>query len=194
MSYSIRVITPPVNTAIERVDLRAHMRGSTGLDYDDVHITQLIAAATTFYERQTNTSLITQTLRLTLDSFDDVLYLPRGPVQSVSSVKYIDTNGVEQTLATSLYAVDVGHQPARIASAYDMNWPEARAQNAALTVDYVAGYGDSKAEVPADIKSALLMLATQYSDYQAASSEMKLHEVPFAVQSVIENRRMVEVV
>lgn len=194
MSQSVTVITPPVKGAIDRGDLGDHMRGSTGALDIASHYGVIIGSATAFYERHTNTSLITRTLRLALDAFPDTIYLPRGPVQSVTSVKYLDADGQQQTLDPSLYHLDAAHQPARLTPAHDTTWPEARNLHGSVTVDYLAGYGDEVPSIPDDVRAALLMLATHFSDNQGATSTLTIKEVPLAVGSVIANRKMPEVV
>jgi hypothetical protein len=62
-----------------------------------------ISAARTFVEEYTGTKLVSQTVLMQGRDFCDLWHLPNAPVISLSSVKYLDTAGVEQTLDTAVY-------------------------------------------------------------------------------------------
>lgn len=190
MSASVTTITPPVKLAVEVGDLTQHMRGETGALDGDAHARQVISSAVAYFERRTNSSLITRTLRLSLDGFREIIYLHHGPVQSVTAVKYLDAEGQQQTLNPSLYHVDLNHSPARLTVAYGETWPDTRLLLGAVTIDYTTGYGDSSPDVPDDITAALLTLATHFTDHQTATSTLTLKEVPMSAGAVIDNRHM----
>jgi len=80
-----------------------------------------------------------------------IIELPKPPLVSVSSVKYIDRDGVLQTMDPADYVVDVASEPGRIYPAYGTIWPTVRGEPGAVRVEYVAGY----ATIPAQIKAAL---------------------------------------
>lgn len=87
------------------------------------------------------------------------ILLPWSPVQSVSSVAYVDTAGVTQPLTvTTDYVVDTSSEPARIYPAYQCSWPSCRGQRNAITVTYIAGYGASGTAVPAPLLDAMYLL------------------------------------
>jgi uncharacterized phiE125 gp8 family phage protein len=93
---------------------------------EDAQIQRWIEAATQKVEDDTNCKLLTQTWDLALDAFpvgSDALRLPFGPLQSVTHVKYTDSNGVLQTLGASSYLVDTSAIPGRIGLADDGTWP-----------------------------------------------------------------------
>ena len=108
------------------------------------------SAAETFLRRQ----LITATYELYLDAFPKQIQLPHPPLQAVNSIKYIDADGAEQTLADSVYDVDIASMVGRAVLAYGESWPSTRAQIQAVTVNYDAGYGQRTA-VPPDIIAGL---------------------------------------
>ena len=133
----------------------------------DPLLAMLIASARAAAETELHRALVTQTLEATFDSFPRYpnpkfsdfatrfeILLP--PLQSVTSISYVDTDGATQTLAADQYLVDAKSQPARIAPAYGCAWPSTREQNNAVTVRFIAGYG-AAANVPACIKNWMLM-------------------------------------
>lgn len=84
------------------------------------------------------------------------IFLPLPPLQSVASIKYVDTDGVQQTLDPSKYKVDKIGEPARIVPAFGAMWPATRNEINAVEVTFTAGFGDP-ADVPAAIKSWMFM-------------------------------------
>lgn len=137
---------------------------------DDTLIDRLIAAARQRCEAVTGRSLITQTWQLKLDrwpyrtnvfSTEDryAVVLPKPPVQSVTSVAYLDINGDSQTLTVDDdYRVLVQDPFTRITPAYNTTWPAIRPVSGAITITYVAGYGDASTDVPQDLRHGMLML------------------------------------
>lgn len=125
---------------------------------DDALIHGLIDAATQHVEDVTSRALVTQTWTLRGDRFptSGEVVLPRPPLQSVSSITYIDTSGASQTLATSEYDVHTDTLPGRITRAYNVTWPSVRAQPNAVTITYVAGW--TEGAVPEALKSALKLI------------------------------------
>lgn len=122
---------------------------------DDALVTSLIPTSRRECENELDRALVTQTWKLLLDRFpseDETIYLPRPPLVSITHVKYIDSNGTLQTLATTEYTVDASKEPGRIVPAYGKSWPATRLVPNAVEVQFVAGYG-AAAAVPDGIKS-----------------------------------------
>lgn len=172
--YGLVQITPPTEEPVSLAEAKAWLR----LDAadDDRLVLGLIATARAVVEQLYGRQLVTATWKLTLDRFPGgtsgweqvarglsgwagylpALLLPRPPLQSVSHVKYLDGAGVEQTLASTAYAVDAIQQPGRLALAYGQSWPVPLEAPGAVRITYVAGHGGA-AQVPPDVKTALLM-------------------------------------
>ena len=112
-----RVTAPaPVFANNEMINL--HARIDSG-DEEDI-LTHYVAAATQTVEgpRGIGLALVTQTWRQSLAGFpDDGIVIEFGPVQSVESITYIDTNGVQQTLSPADYVYDLDTAPLTIMQA-----------------------------------------------------------------------------
>jgi len=134
---------------------------------DDPWITMMIRSATKSAEAITRKTMLTASLTYVLDGWTAVIYLPKSPVQSVTSITYVDENGTTQTLASDQYRTDFVSEPARITPAYDVTWPTVRSVTNAVTVTYVAGYG-AAADVPAGIKNWMLIRIKHYWDNRSA--------------------------
>jgi uncharacterized phiE125 gp8 family phage protein len=127
-------------------------------------------------------ALITQTLEYTLDSFPRrPIDLPLAPMQSVSSITYIDTNGDSQTLAAATYRVLNADNPmrrGRIELAYGSTWPSTRRIEQAVTVTYVAGFGARNA-VPEHIRLLIMYGVKAHYDWnEPFSMNTRLFESP----------------
>lgn len=88
------------------------------------------------------------------------LELPLPPLQSVVSVKYLDTNAIEQTLSPSLYVVTGvnGWQPAQLEPAVNTSWPSVYNQPEAIRIRLSCGYA------PKDPLTSPDPIATDYTD------------------------------
>lgn len=147
---------------------------------DDTLITWLIVQAREQAEKRTGRQLITASWRLTLDAWPEngLLEPPLPPLISVQSVKYVDSNGAQQTLSPSAYQVDTASRQPRVAPSYGTTWPSARASLNAIQVDYTAGYG-SAAAVPASIKGWMhLAIGAWYENRSAVITGNPIAELP----------------
>lgn len=123
----------------------------------DPELNALIKAARHAAEGYTRRALVTQTWDMTLDHFPCwEMSIPKPTLQSVTSITYVDSDGVTQTLAADQYKVDIASAPARITPAYGLVWPITRWQTNAVTVRFVAGYG-AAAAVPDGIKAWMII-------------------------------------
>lgn len=128
----------------------------------DPYLQALIKTARVSAEGITRRVLITQTIDRVLDAFPaGDIYLAKTPLQSVTSISYVDENGDTQVLDSNLYQVDTKSAPARISPAFGEEWPTTRCVLNAVTIRFVAGYGAASA-VPEGIK---LWMLTRIKDH-----------------------------
>lgn len=129
---------------------------------DDALIDSLVLVATTEIDGREGLlrrALVTQTWDYRLPCFPaaERLELPFPPLQSVTHIKYFDINGVEQTLSTSAYSVNprtfVGYVRRNPTGS---GWPSTYDRDDAVTIRFVAGYGEPD-DVPSPIKQSLLL-------------------------------------
>lgn len=162
--YSLKQVVAPTEEPVLVGEARRFMVVD---DTDqDLLIRDLIRAATQRAETITNRQLMTATLRLRFDRFQvsaapelmtrdgKALELPAPPLVSITSIQYVDTDGVTQTWAASNYTVATDHEPGRVTRVYNQNWPTTRSIADAVTVTYVAGYA-SALLVPEIAKAAI---------------------------------------
>jgi uncharacterized phiE125 gp8 family phage protein len=153
------IITEPSVEPISLDEAKLHLK-QDDIDDDDESIIENLAEARTAAENYLSRSLISQTWRQTFCNWR--LVLERPPHRSISAVRYVDYDGATQTIASTEYQADLsGDQPARIVPAYGRVWPDFRTETLnPVTVEFVAGYGDSGASVPPPIRSAIKLMLT----------------------------------
>lgn len=159
MRESLRIKTAATVEPITLAEAQTHIRYA-GSD-ESALVTELITAARLEFEALTGRQVNTATWVLRLDEFpigNGTIRLRKTPVQSVVSVKYIDTDGVEQTIDAADYRLDLYSQPARLDPAYNESWPSSRAVSNAVTVEFKAGYGDAASDVPKREKALILKI------------------------------------
>ena len=181
MPYKIK--TAPGTEPLTTAEAKAHM--NVTISADDSYIDTLITAARLYVEDKIRRSLITQTVEAYFDSFHGCIELERGPVQAVSSIKYTDADGVQQTLASTEYDVDLVSSPPRIVPAYGKSWPSTRDVMNSVVIDYDAGYG-SAADVPQPIKHAMLLFVGHlYENRESVITGTIVSEAPQGVEALL---------
>lgn len=167
----IEVSVAPTAEPVTLAEAKAHMVVTSG--DDDAYIYALITAAREMAETYTGRAIPTQTLRLTLDCFPaGAIYLPRAPVQSLTSIAYTDEDGNGQTFSNTQtdFSGTVLH---RVEPAVDYSWPSTQSEKiGAVVVTYVAGYGtatDSPNPIPLAIRQAILVKVAELYEHREES-------------------------
>ena len=184
----LSLITPPAAEPLTLVEAKLHLK--VDLSDDDVLVTALIVAARTAVENYLSRSLIEQTWRQTFCNWR--IQLERPPHIAITEVSYIDVDGDTQTLASTEYQADLsGDQPARVVPAYGAAWPDFRTETLnPIAVEFEAGYGDAAEDVPAPIRSAmLLMIGHLYTNREAVNIGNIVNVIPLAVQWLLDPYR-----
>lgn len=159
----VTVETAPTVEPVSTTELKAHLRVDSTAE--DTYIGSLITAARQRVEIDTGRALIHRTLRLTLDTFpaNNVIRLEQSPLNSVTSIKYLDPDGVEQTFSSTLYSVSTYHTPGRIMLKDGESWPETDDDGNAVTILYKSGYSDkSGAPIPSALTLGIMQLAAHW--------------------------------
>jgi len=163
--------TPPTAEPVMLAEMRSHLGITQAADTTrDNIITGRIISARQQSEYFTRLGFITQTWT---GYAVDFAYNPatchrirlKVPLVSITSVKYLDENGAQQTLDPSKYLVDL--VTGCIVPAYNESWPTVRAQLNSVQVEYVIGYGNAAA-VPESIKDAIRFIVGQWEVFQSS--------------------------
>jgi len=176
--------------AIEPVTLQ-QAKDHLNVDFsdDDSIIELIIQTAREAVENKTGRKLITTTMGHQRDCFSSVMELPHT-VQSVSTITYVDTDGVNQTLAATEYDVDINRTPGRITLAYGKTYPATRDKVNAVTIEYITGFGDTAQSVPSALQHAMLLLIGHYYENREATAPININTVPMTVEFLINPYRI----
>jgi hypothetical protein len=209
MTLSIK--TPPALEPIPLSEMKQHLR--VDFSDDDATIQGYLRAARLQLERKYNRAMLTQSLLLTLDSFDPTRWTAdsfygispstwslglgvswsmielRPPVQSITSVTYTDPSGTTQTLPSSGYSFEAGSDSAtgRIFPALNKIWPAVGLTPGAVKIEWVAGYTTPDL-VPEDWRAAVkLFVGHLYENRQAVVAEGRVVavEIPLGVDALM---------
>lgn len=174
----------------------AKRQASTDTDALDTDVALWIQAARFDAEMETGRQLIDATWVWKLDWFPvaDVFEVPRPPLSSVTSIQYIDIAGDTQTLSTDVYELDTFSEPGRIALKPNQSWPDTEARINAVTITFVAGYGDEATDVPPNFIEAIRMQVAHFSEHRESVSEVQqLREMPFGVKRLLFPSKIIKV-
>lgn len=158
---ALKLITPPTIEPVSITDMANYAR--IDADPDSITLATMITTARVEAEKITRRQLITATWEYVLDFFpsgSQIIYLPMPRLQSVTSVKYLDSSGVEKTLvANTDYLVDADSEPARITPGMGLIWPVTYPVVNTVRIRFVSGYGATKDDVPQSIRNWIMAFA-----------------------------------
>ncbi|KKN55343.1 hypothetical protein LCGC14_0583330 [marine sediment metagenome] len=162
------VTSAPSDEPVVAADVVAHSQLPIPTTAESTQITRMIQSARETVEDQLWISLITQTRVQTLSDWptDNRIELSFPPLQSVTSVTYLDTDGVRQTLSTSIYDVTTNEFKGLVTLAFDQVFPFNRGDIGSIEVTYVAGYGDAATDVPSTIQLALVQIVADWWEHR----------------------------
>lgn len=158
---SWKTTTAPASEPISTADAKTYLAVSTSSH--DTMIDNLISAARNWYEADTGTAVITQTITQIWDCTpcNWTFELSVGPVTDTPVVYYKDTDGTYQVWDAANYTVDTISDPSRIVKTPTAAWPVVGNFPAAWKVVYSAGYS-SAATVPEDVVQSILLMVGFY--------------------------------
>ncbi len=135
--------------SLSLTDVRDHLRITTSDDDDSIRF--MIASIRKQTEHHIGKTLVTSTWECKFDSFETEMNLPMGPIQSITTVAYTDTDGNGQTFTDYQY-----DSRGRLQAAYGYDWPSTREMYDAVTITYICGQTHA-GNVDEDIKHAMLL-------------------------------------
>lgn len=184
-----KVITPVVLTdVIPLARLQDQCKvdvSGDGTSPRDASILDAFAAAIGHAEHRTQRAVGLQTLEVALDTFPSAgIELVFG-AGSITSIKYIDANMIEQTIVSDLYTLD-DYSFKHWALPVDA-WPTSAAVANAVKVRYI-----TPAAVPPAVKQALLLLTAHFFENGQAvqvGNGVTAVEVPLGADSLLDTVR-----
>lgn len=161
--YDPVLVTAPTEKPVSVADAKTHLRVT--VSDEDSYIQSLIDAAVAHLDGwtgQLGQAICTQTWRDDHDDFASEMRIALYPVQSISFVKYIDTNGDEQTVSSGEYDLVKKNGFYFVVFKSDYSFPSLNVTDRpSVKIQYVAGYQ----AIPAAICHAIkLMIGAWYEN------------------------------
>ena len=194
---SLRLITAPAALAVSLDDMKLWLRIEEAATAEDDLIEALIRATVANIDGRDGwlgRALVQQTWELVLDCFPTCeIQIPLPPLQSVTSIKYDDAGGVEQTVPAENYTVDNAGRVGWVIPNSHARWPGTFRGVNAVRIRFVAGYADDgnsppdlAANVPEPIKLAIKRaVATHYENRENVVIGVSATPLPGAANALL---------
>lgn len=195
----------PIDAApVELLDLatvRTHLKidtdtsGSPPTHPDDDLIIALITTARESVESYLDgRKVVNQDFEAVFDGFEDEMGLQAWPVNSITSITYVDEDGATQTLSAGVYFLDNYDVPATVRLGWGQMWPAARPVANSVKVTFNAGSTDGLSPddypCPKVIKQAMLLtIGHLYENRQDVVSTQR-YELPLGVKALLQPHRL----
>lgn len=171
---------------------------------DDALISALIQTATDHTETYLNRTLMEKSVTAYCDIFPGhdhfPIALPYPPLITVTSIKYYDTDDVQQTWSSTEYVVNTNNPDyGMIYPAQGYSWPTMRNdERDSVEIIYTAGYADTGGNDPADkipvtIKHAIMLLISHLYENREATTighNFKIDIAPLAYEALLSHHRL----
>lgn len=169
----------PLSLALAKEHLNI---GSADTAFDS-WITDNLPTALAVAEDYAQRSFSVKTIIGALDQFpsDARIALPFLPVASITSIKYLDATGVEQTLAGAVYFLDdfgIEHSAALNA---DKSWPDTKCALNAVKIEYV-----TSGVCPPQALSAMKLILSDLFENREHSSPQAVRPVPLNAEYLLD--------
>ncbi|PRD45799.1 hypothetical protein C5748_01205 [Phyllobacterium phragmitis] len=161
---TMHLVTPPAVEPVTLAQTRAFLKIST--ESEDTLLEQLLRTAREVVESQTGLALISQTWRLHLDRWprSGRIALFRYPVQEIVEARAYAPDGAPVVIGLGERHLHEGSRPQRLY----LNRRLGSAALGGLEIDFVAGFGETGADVPDALKHAILTLVAHFYEFRGA--------------------------
>ena len=185
MARSFEITSDPTTPLLTTAEAKTHLKVDTTAD--DTYIDNLISAATQSAEKFTNRFFINTDLKQYGDTWSDIATLFKSPVNSVTHIKYYDSDDSLQTLASSVYLTDLVSKPAKITLKVNQDFPNLSGRAMAVEVKYVVGTGEDVDSVDDLIKQAVnLTVGHWYQNRQAVVTGTIATQLPMTAKYLLD--------
>lgn len=170
MYKAYTILTPNADLPVTLEEAKQHLR-MDDLTHEDTTISSYVMACASHIETVYGMALLTQTVKEYWSAFpcgtNEPMLLRIQPVQSITSVQYIDTDGLTQTWDTDEWTSGGYNNTTFITPLPNYSWPSTWNVPNAVIVTYEAGFGDLPSNVPSGIKQAIkFMVADMFETRQ----------------------------
>ncbi|WP_018300116.1 head-tail connector protein [Fangia hongkongensis] len=160
-AYTYKAITTPTELPISLADLKLYLRIDDNVE--DALLTLMIKSVTKYIENYINRILISTQYETYRDNFlscyNEYWELKRSILNTVDSIKYINTNNVETNVDPSIYYNTLERDYSKILLVNNKTFPSDLSRRLqAITITFTVGFGEDSASIPDDIKNVFYQL------------------------------------
>lgn len=185
--YLLNLTDAPAVAPVTVVEVKTDLKIEH--DAEDTLLADLILAATDYVSNVIGKSLVTQTWALSMRRVCNRVNLPVFPAQSIASISYYDASNVSQSLVVGDFYIYSGEDWAYIEPKAGTQWPAMYDRLDAITITFVAGFGDAAA-VPVTIKQAIRLIAAHwYRNRSPTVTGTIVSKVPMSADSLLSVHR-----
>jgi len=186
-------VVKPIIEPLSLAEIKSHLRVDDSSD--DEMLSTIIQVAREQVEDITRRALLTSTWDFVIQEWpvENYIKLPYGNLQSVTSVKWKDTDGVETTLTAGTdYLVETnGENVGRVVLPYGESWPsDTLYPSNPITIRFVCGW-TAASLIPAKIKAACKLIAGDiYQNREGKILTGQSYQENKAVMALLTNARI----
>ncbi|MCK9437463.1 MAG: head-tail connector protein [Synergistaceae bacterium] len=195
----ITTTTAPESEPVTLTEVKKHLRLATtdaeaaAYTSEDDLLNRLITVARTQAEQETGRAFITQTKTYYLDAWPDETFIkiPYPTLQSATvTYRLEDDDDYDETLST--VDTDTVSEPGRLVLQPNESWPsDALYTDRPIKIVFDCGYGDAAANVPENIKSAILLkISDLYENRGEVVMGVSVSKIADAVDSLLRQYRI----
>lgn len=200
--YVLARVSAPACYPVTLAEAKKQCEIDDDITAHDVYLNALIAAATSWAEDYLGRALVQQTWDMHMECFpEDEIEIPKPPLQSVTSITYLDISGNRQTWDSTDYEVQSGIEDCygEVKPVYGGTWPTTRGYSYnSVTVRFVCGYpvgsptddAGRRENVPQAIKQAILFLVAHWFRYREPVGAGLINKIPMTAEYVCAGHRM----
>ena len=179
----------PISLSTARLHLRLDTSGSPPSHPDDSLVSSLITAVRQNAEDYTGLAIAYATYEMRADTFEDVqISLQTWPINSITSVSYVDLDGTSKTLTTADYVLDEFCRPARLKAT--TVFPSAKEVTVRFTAGFTDGQSPNPYPMPKSIESSMLLMLGNLYDNRESVSNTQSYERPMGATYLLNPYRI----
>lgn len=203
---SVRVITEPPFEPVSVAQAATWCRiDSDQISAESPTLRILIAAARRYAEEYTGRAFVQRSLQYVLPGWGDpsnpmmrqyapCIVVPQPPLIEVTSITYLDGDGVQQTLAANQYTVHTDGVPGLIVPARGVTWPGLDSAIDAVRVNFKGGYAPVgsptdeaayQAPMPAELQLWMQTRVSTFNEYREQLVSIQRGEIPSSFADVL---------
>ncbi|GAK34420.1 phage gp6-like head-tail connector protein [alpha proteobacterium Q-1] len=179
-------LQPPLIEPLDLAEIKAHLR----IEHDDENslLASYLVAARQMAERILGRALISQHWQYAFARWPDgPLCLPKAPLQSVMAVRIVHEDGTSSLLDPDRYRVESRAEPGFVLLKSGLGLVPLGLSRDRFEIDFIAGYGDQPAMVPAPLRHAILLMVAAFHQSRGTTENV----LSGVVRSLLDPYRMV---